>query len=242
MLPTEKTISIARFPILETNRQMLAARLLADLNACRKTTLLFANTNFIVKNRGLLERLHDDAVTIVNDGVGMDIAARLLHGKAFKENLNGTDFTPYLLQQAERPLKIFMFGGKPAVVEKAAAHARQYLGQNVVGICDGYDGLKNHPQLVEAINQTDAELVLVALGNPLQEAWILDHRQALQAGIVIGVGALFDFWAGDKPRAPKLIRTLRLEWLYRLSLEPRRLLRRYTLDILVFLQHCFKYR
>jgi len=58
----------------------------------------------------------------------------------------------------------------------------------------------------------------------------------------MGVGALFDFWAGDKPRAPKLVQRLRLEWLYRLALEPRRLFRRYTVDMVTFFMHCYKYR
>lgn len=262
MLYKEDIISVAEFPVLETTRQQLAEKMLSSLPvqetldtvgmpliikpAAEKkqhpATLFFANTNFIVKSRYLLPRLRGSAITIVNDGVGMDIAAWLLRGKAFKENLNGTDFTPYLLLQAKRPLKIFLLGGKRASVTQAAEYARLHLGQNVVGICDGYAGIKNHPDLVAWINETGAELVLVALGNPIQEEWILQHRDALNAGIVMGVGALFDFWAGDKPRAPMLIQSLRLEWLYRLSLEPRRLLRRYTIDILTFLRHCLKYR
>jgi beta-1,4-glucosyltransferase len=95
--------------------------------------------------------------------------------------------------------------------------------------------------LVALINRSQAEVVLVALGNPMQEEWILVNRQALDAKVVVGVGALFDFWGGYKPRAPQLVQRLRLEWLYRLCLEPRRLLRRYTLDILMFLLLCRKY-
>ena len=82
----------------------------------------------------------------------------------------------------------------------------------------------------------------MAMGNPVQEEWILDNRQSLNANIVIGVGALFDFWAGDKPRAPRWVQRMRFEWFYRLCLEPRRLLRRYTVDIVRFLILCRKYR
>jgi beta-1,4-glucosyltransferase len=64
----------------------------------------------------------------------------------------------------------------------------------------------------------------------------------LHAGILTGVGALFDFWAGDKPRAPVIVQKMRLEWLYRLCLEPRRLARRYTVDIVKFLKHCYHCR
>lgn len=62
------------------------------------------------------------------------------------------------------------------------------------------------------------------------------------ARILVGVGALFDFWAGDKPRAPVFVQKIRMEWLYRLGLEPRRLARRYTVDILRFLMYCYRYR
>lgn len=68
----------------------------------------------------------------------------------------------------------------------------------------------------------------------------MQHRDALNTNVMIGVGAFLDFLAGDKPRAPELIRKLRLEWFYRLCLEPTRLMRRYTLDIAVFLALCLK--
>ncbi len=183
--------------------------------------------------------MHDDKVIIVNDGVGMDIAARLLHGRAFKANLNGTDFTPYLFSESDRPLKVFMYGGRPDVVARAAAFASEQLGQHVVGYCDGYENISGG-DLIDAINHSNAEVLLVALGNPLQEEWILKNRNALNVPIVSGVGALFDFWAGDKPRAPSLVQNIRMEWFYRLCLEPRRLMRRYTIDMLVFLVACFR--
>ena len=237
-----KIFSIAGFPVLEVTPKDLATHLLSVLRQHRKATLFFANTNFIVKCRALLSRLHDDSVIIVNDGVGLDIAARVSHGRGFKANLNGTDFTPYLFRESCRPLRIYLLGGRPEIVQKAANYAAWELGQVVVGFSDGYLGIKNSTRLVERINQSGAEVLLVALGNPLQEAWILDNRHALDAGIVAGVGALFDFWAGDKPRAPRFIQKIRMEWFYRLCLEPRRLVRRYTVDICVFFADCFKYR
>jgi beta-1,4-glucosyltransferase len=127
------------------------------------------------------------------------------------------------------------------VLDKAAQYLSHELGQIVVGSCDGYEGVKN-PNLIAQINASTADVVLVAMGNPMQEQWILNHYQALNAKLVSGVGALFDFWAGDKPRAPSWIQKIRMEWFYRLCLEPKRLFKRYTTDILVFLVFCFKYR
>lgn len=236
------TLAIAGFPIQEATPYELVDYLLALLRAHKKATLLYANTNFIVNCRHLLGKFFDDSVIIVNDGVGLDIAARLSHGRSFKANLNGTDFTPYMLRESGRPLRIFLFGGKPRVVSKAACFVEQELGQVVVGYSDGYASRDDDAALIEKINASGAEVLLVALGNPLQEQWIMQHRDSLQVGLVSGVGALFDFWAGDKPRAPEFIQRMRMEWFYRLCLEPKRLIKRYTLDILVFLGACFKYR
>jgi len=236
------TLLIADFPVRITTQAELASVLLAALTAHQKTTLFFANTNFIVQCRSLLSRMRDPSVIIANDGIGLDLAALLVYRRRFQENLNGTDFTPFLFRHSPTPLRVYMVGGKPAVLAKAAVHVRTHLGQHVVGTCDGYAGMKNNPALIAHINLTRPDVILVALGNPIQEEWILNHRAELEAGVVIGVGALFDFWAGEKLRAPRLIQRFRLEWLYRLALEPRRLLRRYTVDILVFFMHCYRYR
>lgn len=241
VMASERILPIAGFPVLEATPKALASHLLCILRHQQKVTLLYANSNFIVKCKRLLRRMHDDSVIIVNDGVGMDIAARMFHGRSFKANLNGTDFTPYLFRESVRPLRVYLLGGRLDVVMKAAIHAEQALGQIVVGYCDGYQGMQD-PSLIDRINASGAEVLLVAMGNPMQEAWILEHREQLTVPIVSGVGALFDFWAGDKPRAPRYVQRLRLEWLYRLCHEPRRLLRRYTVDVLVFFADCFRYR
>jgi beta-1,4-glucosyltransferase len=233
------TIQVGGFSVLKTTAGELATHLLAQRQVGKQVALFFANTNFVVQCRDMRSQMESEGVVIVNDGVGMDIAARLLHADRFKENLNGTDFMPFLFRRSSTPLRVFMVGGKPRVLQQAAQYVTQQLGQVVVGSCDGYDGIKANPQLVETINRAQADVVLVAMGNPVQEKWILDHRQDLHACILTGVGALFDFWAGDKPRAPVLVQKMRLEWFYRLCLEPRRLARRYTVDIVKFLKHCY---
>lgn len=238
----DSSIKIGGFRVVKTTAQMLSDILLAKLQLHTQTMLFFANTNFVVQCRDMRDRMAEQNAIIVNDGVGMDVVSVLMHGDRFKENLNGTDFIPFLFRQSGRPLRLFMVGGKQDVLLKAADYASRQLGQEVVGICDGYEGVKNDSQLVDAINMAKAEVVLVALGNPIQEKWILDHRQVLCADILVGVGALFDFWSGNKPRAPSFVQKMRLEWLYRLCLEPRRLARRYTVDIFKFLFHCCKAR
>lgn len=242
MMMTKKILMISRLPVQSTRQFDLATQILDLIAEKKKTVLLFANTNFIVNCQFILKYCGDDSVILVNDGVGMDIAAKILHGEKFADNLNGTDFTPYLMRRSERPLRIFLLGGKPEILQKAISYVVEKLGQAVVGSCDGYDGLKNNLDIVDQINKAKTDIVLVAMGNPRQEQWIFAHRESMDASLLMGVGALFDFWAEGKPRAPELVQRLRLEWLYRLCHEPKRLLRRYTFDILVFLHQCFKYR
>jgi len=232
-------LAISRFAVLSTTPDRLARRLLAAVDDRRKTALFFANTNFVVQCRFLLDRPRSIDTVIVNDGVGMDVAAMMLHRRRFAHNLNGTDFVPHLFAAAGRPLRVYLLGARPDVLARAAEHARTALGQNVVGTSDGFAGVAGADALIAAARP---DVVLVAMGNPLQEQWILDHAPQLDAAVFVGVGALFDFWAGGKRRAPAAFRRLRIEWLYRLGLEPRRLVRRYTVDVGVFLGQCLRYR
>ena len=235
-------IPVGGFNVLKTTATELACTLLAPRALGRPAILFFANTNFVVQCQHLQSQMAQAGATIVNDGVGMAIAARLTQGKSFPENLNGTDFLPHLFHQAPAPLRIYLVGGKPQVLERAAVYATRQLRQTVVGTCDGYAGMQNPRHLIDSINQAQADVVLMALGNPLQEKWILEHYPQLRVRLVTGVGALFDFWAGDKPRAPHFIQKMRMEWFYRLCLEPKRLARRYTIDMVHFLLHCYRYR
>lgn len=233
---------IAGFPVRVTSPAELSDHIYSRIHISRKTVLFFANTNFIVKCRLLVEHLSKDDVVIVNDGLGMDIACLMLHGRKFQSNLNGTDFIPYFFLRSKQKLRVFLLGGKPEILDRAAFFLAHKLGHVVVGKCDGYDGIKNTKNLVGSINDTCADVVLVALGNAEQEEWIMANYQKINAKFFAGVGGLFDFWSGDKPRAPKWVQDLRMEWFYRLCLEPKRLYRRYTLDALLFLVSCIKHR
>lgn len=234
-------MSLAGYPVRSLTAPHLNEALGDALQTGHRRALFFANTNFIVKCRQLRPRLREPDVLLVNDGIGMDLAARMVHGRAFPENLNGTDFIPAFLRSVGAGRKTFLIGGKPGI----AAQAGRVLNEDgrgpvIVGSCDGYDRLAGSDELIERINASGAEIVLVAMGNPIQEEWILQRMSRLDARVFMGVGALFDFLAGDKPRAPDWVRRLRFEWLYRLYLEPRRLLRRYTVDVLLFFALCLR--
>jgi beta-1,4-glucosyltransferase len=210
------------------------------LEADRKTVLVFANTNFVLQCQSIRNWLNGDDVIIVNDGIGMDIASLMQHGKRYKDNLNGTDFMPLLLKTFTQTHKLFLFGGKPGVAQKAGDAIEEQTGQRVVGSADGYSNTDSGA-LCARINASGADIVLVAMGNPIQEEWIRLHMGALNARLFVSVGALFDFLSGGVQRAPLWVQKIRFEWLYRLTREPRRLAQRYTVDLGRFMLLCLRY-
>lgn len=234
------TLMLGGFPLLRTTSAELAQQLARVLDTNEQHLLFFANTNFIVKCQPLQKTMSDANTFIVNDGIGVDIGTWIIHRKKFPENLNGTDFIPLYLNSVQSKARVFLFGAKPGIAARAANRLKNDYDINVVGACDGYEQAKSSSKLIAQMNLSEANIILVAMGNPAQEKWILDHRHRLNASVFIGVGALLDFLAGDKPRAPRAIQKCRLEWLYRLCLEPTRLMRRYTFDIAIFLALCLR--
>lgn len=239
LLASNNQLALGGFALLRTTGPQLMDRLTKRLDRREQTALFFANTNFIVQCQGLQAGMAKNTL-VINDGIGVDIATWLVHRTRFPENLNGTDFTPAFLQSLGTQGRVYLFGGKPGVAQRAADTLRQQFGVTVAGTSDGYEQAQDLDALVARINASGANVLLVAMGNPLQERWILQQRNQLQPTLLFGVGALLDFLAGDKPRAPDWIRRLRLEWFYRLCLEPARLARRYTLDIARFLAVCLR--
>jgi beta-1,4-glucosyltransferase len=231
-----QTLRIGPFRVKSFGAQALASQIYRQLALGRRTELFFANTNFVVTCKDFAARFNDPAITVVNDGIGMDLAARMMHGQRFRENLNGTDFIPRLLGGSPLPLRVFLFGARPEVVREASQTVEQRFGQQVVGAMSGY-GVENET-VCERFRAVRPDVVLVALGNPLQERWILDNARTLPPALYVGVGALFDFLAERAVRAPAWVRRLRLEWLFRLLQEPRRLWKRYTVDVVRFFRIC----
>jgi exopolysaccharide biosynthesis WecB/TagA/CpsF family protein len=174
--------------------------------------------------------------TVFADGLGVDIAARLLHGHSFAANLNGTDFIPALLVTETRPLRIALFGAKPGVAQKAAAVLADVAPQHrITAVGNGFSSQAETEAFLSELRTNPVDILLVAMGNPHQELWIAESITGDHATLAFGVGALFDFLAGEVPRAPLWIRRIRLEWLYRLAQEPGRLFARYVLGNPLFL-------
>lgn len=224
------TRTILDVPVQLTNRRGAALQLERLLERKSRRIIAFGNANLLNcarRDKNVREALRQ--FLVLNDGVGTDIASRVLYGAKFPENLNGTDFVPYLLSQLPRSLRIFLLGAKPGIAERAASMLeRRFPRHRVVGTRDGFGDI-DAPELIEAIRSSNADVLLVGLGNPRQELWLARHFAVTDCTLGIAVGALFDFMAGDVSRAPVWVRSARLEWLYRFCLEPRRLASRYLL-------------
>lgn len=177
------------------------------------------------------------ATMVLRDGIGVQLAS-ILAGQHLRWNFVGTDFIPRLLGDlGKEDARIFLFGAKPGVAQAAAMTLQNHYPHiTVVGCEHGYVPREERDgNLVSRINHTQPHILLVALGNPLQEAWIAKNLSRLNVKVAIGVGALFDYLAGEVSRAPKWMRKIGFEWLYRLLVEPRRLWRRYLIGNCQFL-------
>lgn len=180
---------------------------------------------------------------VLPDGIGMDIASKSFNGVPFAANLNGTDFVPALLTYMAAGKRVGLIGGHPDVLSKAAARLREHSPwHKIIEIADGFFDKNDSAAVLEKLAVAKVDVLLVAMGTPLQEKWIGRNITPEHARVVIGVGALFDFLAGRVPRAPEWVRRLRCEWAYRLWIEPKRLWYRYVVGIPVFLLRVMQHK
>lgn len=208
------------------------ARVIDALLSGGRQRVAFLNAhcvNIAARDRAYANALRS-ADAVLPDGAGIEIAHRLVDSR-MTENLNGTDFVPRLLTEAARRGKsVFLFGGRPGTAQAAAAKlARDIPGLVVAGTRDGFTDAADNAATVDAINASGADILLVAMGVPRQDLWLAQHAHLLTPSVQIGVGALFDFLAGNVSRAPRVLRAIRGEWLWRLAVEPRRMFRRYVI-------------
>lgn len=177
------------------------------------------------------------------DGSGIRLAGKYLDCPIV-DNVNGTDLFPLLCDKfAEQNKKMFLLGSAPEVAHKAGLWAEMRTGKPIIaGTAHGYFKPEEEDALVAQINESGADLLLVALGVPRQEKWIDQVQDRLHVPLCMGVGALFDFYSGTVKRAPKWMRAIGVEWVWRLLLEPRRMWRRYVVGNIVFVVRLLKFK
>lgn len=239
------TIEVLGVPVAKLHWQQALAEIERIYDGDSPELVAYANAhtlNLAVSDPSYKELLRGAAL-VLNDGAGIALAARV-KGDRFPANLNGSDFNPQILGLAAvKGWPVFLLGAKPGVAERAAAAMMaRYPTLDVVGTRHGYWPTGGEPDVAAAIRATGASLLMVALGNPLQERWLAEHLEQTGARIGIGVGAFFDFAAGEVPRAPAWMNRLGIEWVFRLLQEPRRLWRRYVVGNPLFLARVLRDR
>ncbi len=177
------------------------------------------------KSNDLMNALNS-ADMVIADGAGVVLASKILR-TALAEKVSGIDLVKqsFLIDMKNKP-SYFFFGSKPGVAEKAKENVeKDYPGIKVLGVHDGYFKDDEVSEIINQINKSNADILLVALGAPKQELWINSNRDGLNVKVCIGVGGTLDVLAGVQSLAPDFFRENGLEWFYRLIKEPGRFFR-----------------
>ncbi len=202
------------------------------------------NVNCVVqlsKNQAYRDAFKN-ASMVVADGKPVVWTARLL-GEEIPGTVTGSDLVPAIFQHfhdsADAELKVFLLGAMPGVAEIAAGNIEHtYQHVKVTGLYSPPFGFEKDAieceRICQLISDSGADFLLIGLGAPKQATWVNQYAKQLPVKVAICAGATIDFLAGNKPRAPKWMTNIGIEWFYRMVTEPRRLVKRYVGDALVF--------
>ncbi len=190
----------------------------------------------IAKNDSIFRHIINSTDIIFPDGTGIWIASRLVGIGTFEKKFNLTDNGFNLLRYfSVNNLSVFLFGGHLEILERAKLKIKNKEPKlSITGSLNGYTD-KSDEEIVNIINLSNPDVLMVGLGTPKQEEWIYSNKQKLKSKIIISVGDLFGLYAGKKKRGPKIIQILGLEWVIRLITNPQKYYRRYLLGIPKFI-------
>lgn len=226
------------------SRESVLSHLALALTEQRQININFLNAHCfnIAQDNEAYRKFLNQCHYLLNDGIGVDIGARLL-GFKFKDNLNGTDLIPEILALCEaQGASVYLLGAKPQVINLAKESIlAKYPRLRIAGFSDGY--FQDNTALLKNIADSNADVIIVGMGVPMQELWVKQnyHNLPNTKAFVCG-GAIFDFLSGQVVRAPAWVRKLKMEWLFRLAQEPKRLFKRYVFGNFLFLYYVFKHK
>ncbi len=177
------------------------------------------------------------------DGIGLRLAGSLL-GKPLRDNVNGTDLIePLCAELARSGHRVFFLGGQPGVADAAAAALlERHPGLQLAGCYHGFFGMQDLDGVLRRVRASGADLLVVAMGVPLQDQFLARYLDKTGARVGMGVGGLFDFLSHRIPRAPHWLRELGLEWTWRFAQEPGRMWRRYLVGNFSFMARIVRQR
>ena len=192
-------------------------------------------TSAVRRDRALQE-FFEQAGLLIPDGIGVVLAARLLHGVHFRR-LAGADLMERLCQHAAtNGYRLFVYGATEDVNREAVAELeRRHSGLQIIGRSHGYVSADQMEGLVDQINASGADILFVGLGSPRQEHWMRQYGPRVAVKVCLGIGGSLDTVVGKVKRAPRAFRRLGLEWLYRLGRQPSRVRRQMVLPLFAWL-------
>jgi len=167
-------------------------------------------------------------IIVYNDATLVYFVLKMLGIKSINRNIS-TDFQEKLLVEADKfHKKIYFFGDKyNSLLKLKRCLSQRYPHLVIIGISDGYSFDNN--EVIDRINFSGADILLVGLGAGRQEQWILNNYKLLNVPLVLSVGGWFKYLSGEKKRAPLIIQRLYLEWFYKLITEFPRIWKRYLI-------------
>ena len=223
-----ETVNILGVKFDNTSRAGAETTIKERLSEGKYLSVFTPNPTIVMRAYGSdkLTYLLNSAELSVADGIGIILAARLL-GTPLPERIAGIELGETILSMAnEMKLRVFLLGGKVEEAQKAAENIRcKYPELTVCGTHHGYFDKENdnNDEVIAKIKEASPDILFVCFGFPTQELWISQNHTAIPSlKLCAGLGGSIDVWAGDIRRAPKLIRAMSLEWLWRMMLQPKR--------------------
>jgi N-acetylglucosaminyldiphosphoundecaprenol N-acetyl-beta-D-mannosaminyltransferase len=225
-VPSRPAVQILGLPIhivdmpcaLEVIDGFIQARSPHHIITADASMLVMAQQDAVL--RGII--VQADLVT--PDSTGILWAARR-HGTRLRERVSGVEIVEQLCAaSAEKGYRLYFLGAAPGIAEQAAERMRRkYPGAQIVGTRNGYFTPEDTAPILAEIRACAPDILCVALGIPKQEKWIATHREQLGVPVLIGVGGTLDVLSGTVRRAPRLFQLARLEWLWRVLSNPRKI-------------------
>lgn len=194
-----------------------------------------------------LKKSYENADLILTDGKPL-IWISKFYKKPIKEKISGSDLFPEVCKLASRKgYSLYFLGAQKGVAEKAAKNLKnKYCNLKISGYYSPPVGFENDEDelryIISDIKLKKPSILIVALGCPKQEIFMNNYCNDLGVPISFGLGATLDFEAGNIKRAPRWMSNNGLEWLYRITQDPKRLIKRYLIDDLKIIKYIFKYR
>lgn len=231
MADNRKTGNVLGSCVDVTNHKQATERILALAGENNSSYICFATAHMLVEasQDKALKAAYRDADMVNADGTPVAWCLRLL-GFRDAECVSGPRLAPILLEEAARlGVPVGFHGGRPETLDKMTARLKQQLPELEITYCYSPPFRQLTPQedaeVITRIRESGARLLFVCLGSPKQEMWMAKNTSSLPC-VLLGVGAVVEFLAGEKYMPPIWIQKLGLTWLIRLCQEPRRLLRR----------------